>query len=145
LSALGRHGGLPDESGLPREYGSPLKVALRPRHLASAFSVHVRERAPLRLVVIPRLADDDHAPRRRFLDPDEVRAALAAACCTPYDEDWRIPWFADRTRSADELAHGATELIDALTARVPVVEVAAGVHGTGLLDHLADMVTEERT
>ncbi|MGQ4444422.1 hypothetical protein ACN6LI_002444, partial [Streptomyces violaceoruber] len=69
------------------------------------------------------------------------RAALAAVCCTPHDEDWLHPWFADRTRPEGELARQAADVMDDLVARVPVMQVTAGVHTPHLRERIADAVT----
>lgn len=141
LSAVAPREGLPNPHTLPDAFGSARKATLTPREFARAFSSHVRETAPLRLVVIPRLRSDDHGLHSRVLGAAQARTALAAACCTPHDEDWREPWFANRTRPVDDLARQAAALIESLVATVPVLAITAGVHSPGLLERVADTVT----
>ncbi|WP_345043733.1 hypothetical protein [Streptomyces sannanensis] len=87
LAALPPREGLPIPHALPDVFGSARKAALTPRAFARASSTRVRETAPLRLVVIPCLSDDDHVLRSRVLGAAQARTALAAACCTPHDEE----------------------------------------------------------
>lgn len=141
LSAVAPREGLPNPHTLPDAFGSARKAALTPREFARAFSSHVRETALLRLVVIPRLRSGDQGLRSRVLGVTQARTALAAACCTPHDEDWREPWFAVRTRPVDDLARQAAALIESLVATVPVLAITAGVHSPGLLERVADTVT----
>ncbi|WP_329142989.1 hypothetical protein OIU91_04670 [Streptomyces sp. NBC_01456] len=145
LSALAPREGLPSPHNLSGAFGSARKAALTPHEFARAFSSRVRETAPLRLVVVPRLRDDDQALSSRILKSARARTALAAVCCTPHDEDWLEPWFAVRTRPADDLADQAAALIDSLIATVPVLQVTAGVHSPGLVEKLADAVTGRLT
>ncbi|MET9779213.1 hypothetical protein ABZ023_34055 [Streptomyces sp. NPDC006367] len=145
LSALAPREVLPNPHSLPGAFGSARKAALTPREFAHAFSARVREAAPLRLVVVPRLHDDDQALSSRLLTSDRARTALAAVCCTPHDEDWLEPWFAVRTRPVDDLARQAAALIGSLAATVPVLQVTAGVHSPGLLEKVADAVTRRLT
>jgi len=116
------------------------KTALAPRAFAEAFGVSLRESAPLRAVVLPRLTDDDRPPAARVLDGQRVRAHLASVCCTPYDEDWLSPWFFERTIEAQDLDRRSTALVAALTTDLPIIRVTAGVHSHHLLEHLADTI-----
>jgi hypothetical protein len=141
LSALAPHSSLPPHSVLPTGFGATRKASCTPHDFAHAFAARVRESAPLRLVVLPRLSDDDQEVTIAFPCPAAARAALAAVCCTPHDEDWLHPWFADRTRPAGELARQAADLMDDLVARVPVMTMTAGVHTPHLLERIADAVT----
>ncbi|MFD4574978.1 hypothetical protein ACFWNK_03835 [Streptomyces sp. NPDC058417] len=145
LSALARRDGLPRPHALPGAFGSARKVALTPHEFARAFSCRVRETAPLRLIVVPRLRDDDQAVSSRILGAARSRAALTAACCTPHDEDWLEPWFAVRARPVDDLASQAAALIDSLAATVPVLQVTAGVHSPDLMEKIAGSVTGRLT
>jgi hypothetical protein len=141
LAALAPRKGLPPHSGLPTEFGTARKASCTPYDFAHAFAARVRETAPLRLVVLPRLRDDDQKVSIAYPSPAAARADLAAACCTPDDEDWLHPWFADRTRHPAELARQATGVTDAMVAQVPVMTVTAGVHTPHLLERIADAVT----
>ncbi|MBT2398268.1 hypothetical protein [Streptomyces sp. ISL-100] len=141
LSALAPNRNLPPHSLLPTGFGATRKASCTPHDFAHAFAARVRESAPLRLVVLPRLTDDDQEVSIAFPCPATARAALAAMCCTPNDEDWLHPWFADRTRHVGELARQAADLMDDLVARVPVMTVTAGVHTPHLLERIADAVT----
>ncbi|MEU3282499.1 hypothetical protein [Streptomyces antibioticus] len=141
LSALAPNRNLPPHSLLPTGFGATRKASCTPHDFAHAFAARVRESAPLRLVVLPRLSDDDQEVSIAFPCPATARAALAAACCTPDDEDWLHPWFADRTRRVGELARQAADLMDDLVARAPVMTVTAGVHTPHLLERIADAVT----
>ncbi|APU42949.1 hypothetical protein [Streptomyces sp. TN58] len=141
LSALAPREGLPNPHALPGDFGSARKAALTPRRFADAFRTGVRETAPLRLVVVPRLCDDDRTLTSRILSRAGARTALTAVCCTPYDEDWLEPWFADRTRTPADLAGQAADLIDRLVATAPVLQVTAGVHSPGLLEKITGAVT----
>lgn len=141
LSALGPHDGLPPHELLPTAFGTPHKVSCTPHDFARAFAARVRETAPLRLVLLPQLRDDEHDLSLTPLRPAAAHEALSAACCTPYDEDWLHPWFADRTLGVEELARRAAELVQQLTATVPVLAISAGVHATHLLERIADAVT----
>ncbi|GAB3113421.1 hypothetical protein GCM10027160_17330 [Streptomyces calidiresistens] len=145
LSALAPRADLPIPHTVPAAFGSGRKAALTPREFARAFSCRVRETAPLRLVVVPRLRDDDQPLSSRTLDAARARTLLAAVCCTPYDEDWLEPWFAVRTRPVDDLAGQAAVLIDSLAATLPVLRVTAGVHSPGLLEKMAATVTGRLT
>ncbi|MFG3403642.1 hypothetical protein [Streptomyces sp. NPDC048142] len=145
LSTLAPREGLPNSHTLPVAFGSARKAALTPHEFARAFSSRLRETAPLRLVVIPTLHDDDQTLSSRTLDAARARTTLAAVCCTPYDEDWLEPWFAVRTRPVDDLAQQATALIEHLIATVPVLAITAGVHNPGLLEKIADAVTGRLT
>ncbi|MFH8407633.1 hypothetical protein ACH4FX_22990 [Streptomyces sp. NPDC018019] len=145
LSALGPREDLPNPHDLPEGFGSAGKAVLTPHAFARAFASRVRETAPLRLVVIPRLRNDDQVLSSRVLGSGRARMALAAVCCTPHDEDWIEPWFAGRTRPVDALARQAAALIDGLVATVPVLQVTAGVHSPGLLEKIADAVTGRLT
>ena len=141
LSALASNSSLPPHSVLPTGFGAMRKASCTPRGFAHAFAARVRESAPLRLVVLPRLSDDDQDVSIASPCPAAARAALAAVCCTPHDEDWLHPWFADRTRPVDELARQAADLMDDLVTRVPVMTMTAGVHTPHLLERIADAVT----
>ncbi|MER5780201.1 hypothetical protein ABT104_00520 [Streptomyces mobaraensis] len=145
LSALAPREGLPNPHNLPGAFGSTRKASLTPHEFARAFSCRVRETAPLRLIVVPRFRDDDQTLSSHILKAARARTALAAACCTPYDEDWREPWFAVRTRPVDDLARQAAVLIDSLVATMPVLAVTAGVHSPGLMERIADTVTGRLT
>lgn len=140
LSALAPNSRLPPHSVLPTDFGTSRKASCTPHDFAGAFAVRVRESAPLRLVVLPRLHNDDRDISIAFPGAAAARAALAAVCCTPRDEDWLHPWFADRTRPEGELARQAADVMDDLVARVPVMQVTAGVHTPHLLERLADAV-----
>ncbi|MEU9429055.1 hypothetical protein AB0D87_40710 [Streptomyces sp. NPDC048342] len=141
LSAVAPREGLPKPHTLPDTFGSSRKAALTPREFARAFSSRVQETAPLRLVVIPQLREEDHSLSSLVLGAAQARTALAAACCTPHDEDWREPWFAVRTRPVDDLACQSAALIESLIATVPVLAITAGVHSPALLERIADTVT----
>ncbi|WP_200259828.1 hypothetical protein [Streptomyces sp. HSG2] len=141
LSALAPNRNLPPHSVLPTDFGAARKASCTPHDFAHAFAAHVRESAPLRLVVLPRLSDDDQEVSIAFPCPAAAREALAAVCCTPHDEDWLHPWFADRSRPVGELARQAADLMDDLVARAPVMTVTAGVHTPHLLGRIADAVT----
>jgi len=141
LSALNPRQGLPGSHRPPDTFGSVRKAALTPHAFARVFSVRVREMAPLQLVVIPRLRDDDRSLSSHVPGAAQARAALATACCTPHDEDWREPWFADRTRTVDDLTRRAADTLDRLIATVPAMTITAGVHRPGLLERIADAVT----
>lgn len=141
LSAVAPRDGLPNPHTLPGAFGSTRKAALTPREFARAFSSRVQETAPLRLVVIPQLREEDLSLSSHDLGAAQARTALAAACCTPHDEDWREPWFAVRTRTVDDLARQAAALIERLIATVPVLAITAGVHSPDLLERIADTVT----
>lgn len=141
LSALPPHESLPSPSTLPTDFGTARKASCTPRDFAHAFAARVRESAPLRLVVLPQLRDDDQELSIAFPRPAAARDALASVCCTPDDEDWLHPWFADRTRPPGELARQAADLMDDLVARVPVMTVMAGVHTPHLLERVADTIT----
>ncbi|GGZ93354.1 hypothetical protein [Streptomyces bluensis] len=140
LSAVAPRAGLPNPHTLPDAFGSTRKAALTPREFARAFSSRVQEMARLRLVVIPQLSEEDQSLSSRVLGAEQARTALAAACCTPYDEDWRQPWFAVRTRPVEDLACQAAALIERLIATVPVLAITAGVHSPDLLERIADTV-----
>ncbi len=141
LSALTPHESLPSPSTLPTDFGTARKASCTPRDFAYAFAVRVRESAPLRLVVLPRLCDDDRELSIAFPRPAAARDALASVCCTPDDEDWLHPWFADRNRPSGELARQAADLIDVLVARAPVMTVTAGVRTPHLMERIADAAT----
>lgn len=141
LSTLGPVQGLPSGRLLPTDFGAVRKASCTPQDFSRAFGARVRESAPLRLVVLPRLSDDDQQVSGTLLCPHTARSALAGVCCTPHDEDWLRPWFADRVRPAGELARGADGLMDLLVARVPVMALTAGVHSSHLLERIADVVT----
>lgn len=141
LSAVAPRAGLPNPDTLPDAFGSTRKAALPPCEFARAFSSRVQETAPLRLVVIPQLREEDHRLSSRALGAAQARTALTTACCTPYDEDWREPWFAVRTRPVDDLARRAAAVIESLIATVPVIAITAGVHSPDLLERIADTVT----
>lgn len=145
LSALGPRHGLPSPRRLPPEFGHARKVACPPREFAHAFSARVRDSAPLRLVVLPQLSDDSRKLSLALCGAPLARAALSAVCCTPHDEDWLHPWFAERTRSLDELSRQGTGCLEALIAKVPVVRVTVGVRTPGLLVQIADAVTKGLT
>lgn len=139
LSALPPGQGLPPHKLLPAG-SSGGKASCTPHDFAHAFAARVRESAPLRLVVLPRLSDDDQEVTVTVPRPATARAALAAACCTPHDEDWLRPWFADRTRPAGDLARQSARLMDDLVARAPVMTMTAGVRTPHLLERIADAV-----
>ncbi|GAA1898968.1 MULTISPECIES: hypothetical protein [Streptomyces] len=139
LAALGPGYGLPPHRRPPGVFGSPRKVSCTPQDFAHAFGARVREEAPLRLIVLPRLTNDDHEIRISF-PAAEATAALASVCCTPDDEDWLTPWFARRTRPVGELRHRAGALIDRLVTRAPVMALTAGVHTPHLLERVADAI-----
>ncbi|MBB5939521.1 hypothetical protein [Streptomyces zagrosensis] len=141
LSALTPRESLPPHSVLPTGFGVARKASCTPHDFAHAFAARVRESAPLRLVVLPQLSDDDQELSITFPCPAAARDALNAVCCTPDDEDWLHPWFANRTRDPGELARQAADLMDDLVARVPVMRVTAGVHTAHLLERIADTVT----
>lgn len=145
LSALGPRENLPPHSVLPTDFGTARKASCTPHDFAHAFAARVRESAPLRLVVIPRLRDDDQELGIAFPGAAAAREALAAVCCTPHDEDWLHPWFADRTRPVNDLARQAAGLMEDLLAKVPVMTVTAGVHTRHLLERIADTVTRRLT
>ena len=145
LSALKPGTSLPLSSVLPTDFGTARKVSCTPHDFAHAFATRVRESAPPRLIVLPQLSDDDREMGTAFPCPAAARTALAAACCTPDDEDWRHPWFADRARPPAELARQAVDLMDGLVAKVPVMTVTAGVHTPHLLERIADTVTRRLT
>ncbi|WP_431984138.1 hypothetical protein [Streptomyces qinglanensis] len=145
LSALNPRAGLPRPHALPRAFGSAHKAALTPHEFAGAFSCRVRETAPLRLIVVPRLRDDDQALSSHILGALRARTALTAVCCTPHDEDWLEPWFAVRTRPEADLARQAAALIDSLVTAVPVLQITAGVHSPNLLEKIASAVTGRLT
>ncbi|MFD4790561.1 hypothetical protein ACFWN1_26615 [Streptomyces sp. NPDC058459] len=71
-AALPPHTGL-HHSGEPRSvvpgFGAGCKASFTPAALAAALRTGVRESAPLRLVVLPRLHDDDRPPTATRLDP----------------------------------------------------------------------------
>ncbi|MEW2581332.1 hypothetical protein [Streptomyces syringium] len=147
----GTLGALPPHHRLTR-FRAPLgnsghahKASYTPRTFAHAFAARVRESAPLRVAVIPQLSDDAQDVTVSVLGPDAARAALTAACCTPDDEDWLHPWFADRTRPVHVIRDQAAQLVDDLVQRVPVVNVRAGVRSPHLLERLADTVTRRLT
>ncbi|MEU8263082.1 hypothetical protein AB0C02_20925 [Micromonospora sp. NPDC048999] len=140
LSALGPRQSLPPHQSLPADFGDARKAAYTPHDFAHAFAARVQDNAPLRLVVLPQLHDDDRNLSVAFPGPAVARAALAAVCCTPHDEDWLHPWFADRNRSVDELACQATGCLEELVATVPVMAVTAGVRAVDLLERIADAV-----
>ncbi|MER6106370.1 hypothetical protein ABT115_29900 [Streptomyces sp. NPDC001832] len=140
LSALAPHRYLPPHGVLPTDFGTARKASHTPHDFAHAFAARVRDSAPLRLVVLPRLRDDDQELSFAFPCPAVARTTLATVCCTPDDEDWLHPWFADRTRHPQELAREATDLMDDLIATVPVMTVTAGVHTPHLLERIADTV-----
>lgn len=121
-------------------FGSPRKAALTPAQFTAAFGVRVRESVPLRLVLVPRLGEHTGAVRIRELDATQARAALAATCCTPYDEDWLEPWFAPRRRTVADLDRQGQDLTARLVREVLVLEAEAGIHHRGVLEQLADAV-----
>ena len=141
LSALGPRHSLSPHQSLPVGFGHARKAAYTPHDFARAFAVRVRDSAPLRLVVLPQLHDDDRNLSVAFHGPAAARAGLTAVCCTPHDEDWLHPWFADRNRTVDELARQATGCLEDLIATVPVMTVTAGVRTVDLLERIADAVT----
>ncbi|MCK7627607.1 hypothetical protein MUU72_31700 [Streptomyces sp. RS10V-4] len=141
LSALTPREALPPHRVLPRTFGTDQKASCTPRDFAAAFAAQVREGAPLRLALLPRLLDDDTPLSIRRLHGETARAELAATCCTPDDEDWLHPWFAHRTRSIEGLRAQAGQVLDDLVANVPVFRVTAGVRIPHLLERLADTVT----
>ncbi|MEU5905181.1 hypothetical protein [Micromonospora sp. NPDC047527] len=145
LSALGPRHDLPSPRRLPPEFGHARKVACSPRDFAHAFAARVRDSAPLRLVVLPQLSDDSRKVRLALCGAPLARAALSAVGCTPHDEDWLHPWFAERTRSLDELSRQGTSCLEALIAKVPVMRVTVGVRTPGLLLQIADAVTKGLT
>ncbi|WP_327187924.1 hypothetical protein [Streptomyces sp. NBC_01334] len=140
LSAVTPREGLPNPRTLPEAFGSTRKAALTPREFARAFSSRVQETAPLRLVVIPQLCEEDRKLSSRILGSAQARTALTTACCTPHDEDWLEPWFAVRTRPVDDLACRAASVIESLIATVPVIAIRAGVHSPDLMERIADTV-----
>ncbi|MEU8543047.1 hypothetical protein AB0C52_24190 [Streptomyces sp. NPDC048717] len=145
LGALPPSRSLPPAGLLPSDFGTARKASCTPHDFAHAFGARVRESAPLRLVVLPRLSDDDQEMSIALRGPVSARAALKAACCTPHDEDWLHPWFAGRTRPVSELAGQADALVSDLVARVPVMTLTAGVHTPHLLERIADAVTRRLT
>ncbi|AJC55014.1 hypothetical protein [Streptomyces sp. 769] len=140
LSALTPREALPPHRLLPRTFGTDQKASSTPRDFAAAFAAQVREGAPLRLALLPRLRDDDTPLSIQRLHGETAHAELAAACCTPDDEDWLHPWFAHRNRSIEGLRAQARQVLDDLVARVPVFRVTAGVRIPHLLERLADTV-----
>ncbi|GAA1940154.1 hypothetical protein [Kitasatospora viridis] len=140
LAAVSPRKGLPHAGTLPKVFGSAHKVALTPREFAAAFGCRVRETVPLRLIVVPRLHDDGTSLRVTALRAAQARSRLTDACCTPYDEDWLKPWFADRLRPVGDLARQATTIADRLVATVPVIEITVGVHQPDLLARIADAI-----
>ncbi|MER7149657.1 hypothetical protein [Streptomyces lydicus] len=140
LSALTPREALPPHRLLPREFGTDRKASCTPRDFASAFSAQVRETAPLRLVILPQLCDDDTPLTIQRLDDETAWAELAAACCTPDDEDWLHPWFSCRSRSVESLHAQADQALADLVAMAPVFRVTAGVRTPHLLERLADTV-----
>lgn len=140
LSALGPRRGLPPPRQPRADFGDAHKAACTPRDFAHAFTARVRDSAPIRLVVLPQLSDDSRELSMAFCGPAVVRTALAAVCCTPHDEDWLHPWFADRTRIPDELARQADGCVEDLLAKVPVMTVTAGVRTARLLERIAHVV-----
>ncbi|MDQ1304799.1 MAG: hypothetical protein QG671_627 [Actinomycetota bacterium] len=145
LSALPPRSGLPPHSTLPADFGTAHKAACTPQDFAQAFTARVRETAPLRLIVLPQLCDDDREMAIAFPPPAAARDALTAVCCTPDDEDWLHPWLADRLRPPTELARQASDVRDAMVARAPVMTVTAGVHTPHLLERIADAVVRRLT
>lgn len=141
LAALVPSASLPTHELLPDAFGTARKAACTPQDFALAFATLVRESVPLSIVVIPHLRNDQGELRIEVLGPQAACDALAAACCTPYDEDWLSPWFADRARPLDALAAQASDLVPDLVAKVPVMAISAGVHTPQLLERLADAVT----
>ncbi|MFD4791719.1 hypothetical protein ACFWN1_32730 [Streptomyces sp. NPDC058459] len=88
-AALPPHTGLhPGRLAAAGGFGGGRKASFTPVALAAALRTGVRESAPLRLMVLPRLSDDDRPPAATRLDLARALAAPAAACCTPDDEDW---------------------------------------------------------
>ncbi|WP_043267142.1 hypothetical protein [Streptomyces sp. CT34] len=140
LSALAPREALPPHRVLPRTFGTDQKASCTPRDFAAAFAAQVREGAPLRLALLPRLRDDDTPLSIRRLHGEPARAELAAACCTPDDEDWLHPWFAHRNHSVDGLRAQAAQALDDLVAKVPVFRITAGVRIPHLLERLADTI-----
>lgn len=140
LSAVTAREGLPNPHTLPDAFGSTRKAALAPREFVRAFSSRVQETAPLRLVVIPQLCDEDRKLCSRILGAAQARTSLTSVCCTPDDEDWLEPWFAVRTRPVDDLARRAASAVESLIATVPVLAITAGVHSSNLMERIADAV-----
>ncbi|GAB7109564.1 hypothetical protein JCM4814A_78790 [Streptomyces phaeofaciens JCM 4814] len=145
LSGLTPRSGLPPHSVLPADFGTVRKAACTPHAFAHAFASRVQETAPLRLIVLPQLHDDEREVSIAFPRSAAARDALAAVCCTPNDEDWLRPWFADRTRPPAELARQAAGLMDAMVARGPVMTVTAGVHTPHLLERIAEAIARRLT
>ncbi|MGC5264062.1 hypothetical protein ACPXCO_23890 [Streptomyces cyaneofuscatus] len=145
LAAIAPHENLPPHELLPASFGTTRKAACTPWDFARAFAARVRGSAPLSLLVLPQLSDDRREVHAEFLPAEMARDLLAAVCCTPHDEDWQHPWFADRTRSLDSLSGQAADVVRDLVAKVPVIAVSAGVHTPQLLERLADAVTRRLT
>lgn len=122
-------------------FGGGRKASFTPDALAAALRTGVRESGPLRLVVLPRLSDDDRPPAVTRLDPARARPLLAAACCTPDDEDWLEAWFTGRAHAPGVLRTRSAGLLDDLSERVAVIGLSAGVRTPRLLETLADLVT----
>ncbi|MFR9722016.1 hypothetical protein ACL02R_01425 [Streptomyces sp. MS19] len=126
---------------LPGGFRAVRKAAFAPRDFAYAAHARVRESAPLALVVLPRLSDDDQPLTVAFPRSGGLLSQLAAACCTPHDEDWLQPWFAERTRSLGDLRRGADAVLGAMAAGVPVMTLTAGVRTPHLMERIADAIT----
>ncbi|MGW3928677.1 hypothetical protein ACWECC_11305 [Streptomyces microflavus] len=141
LSALTSQESLPPHDLLPASFGTARKAACAPWDFAGAFCARVRDSVPLSLLVLPQLHDDRREMHAEFLGADAACTLLAAVCCTPYDEDWQEPWFADRTSSVDALGVQAADVVLDLVAKVPVMAISAGVRTPQLLERLADAVT----
>lgn len=145
LAALAPHASLPPHELLPASFGTARKASCTPWDFARAFAAEVRDSAPLSLLVLPRLHDDRREVHTEFVGADAARDLLRNMCCTPDDEDWQRPWFADRTRSLDALGAQAAGVVRDVVAKVPVLAISAGVHTPQLLERLADAVTRRQS
>jgi len=115
---------------LPDVFGSTVKAELTAREFATALGAGLTASAPLQLLIVPRLTDDDTPLTTRTLTPEEAHGVLAANCFTPNDEFWLIPWLIPHHAGAEELGERSRCHLAVLSTAVPAVEIRFGVRNS---------------
>lgn len=110
-------------NAIQAEFGASRKVTLTPSEVSELTGAPLAERAPLELIIVPKLRLDPTPARIRPLPKTEVVSLLCSECRTPIDNVWPEHWLEARTVGA--MGASRRSPVEALRgiATVPAFEI----------------------